>query len=247
MKSLLLIGAALSASALGASTLPVADESGAVTGRVTFDGEVPKPLPPLKIGEKESEGCCPPGVDIDETDRSLLISKDGGIANVVVTLEADGFEVDVPEAPFVLDQKHCRFEPRVVVLPVGASIEYRNSDDVNHNIHTYSKKNKALNNNVAASGTEVQKLEKDETFQVKCDIHPWMLSNVVVTEATHWAVTDENGGYDLKGVPPGNYKLAYWHETLGKGKTEEVTVTAGGTAEHPFKVGKKKKKGRGRR
>lgn len=251
MKALLLIGVAAGAAVatpmLGTENGSATEDTfGTITGKVTFDGDRPEPLPPLNIGTKESEGCCPPGESMDTTDRSVRIDEKGGVADVVVSLTADGFDREIPEEPIVLDQHHCRFGSPVVVVPVGAKITYHNSDSVNHNIHTYSKKNKPLNNNVAGGSSDSMLLDKDEDFEVKCDIHPWMLSNVYVTEATHWAVTNPDGTFTIEGVPPGKYKLEVWHAKLGKGKTDEVTVEAGGTATVDYALGEKKKK-RGRR
>ena len=71
---------------------------------------------------------------------------------------------------------------------------------------------------------------------------------VIVTDATSWAVTGTDGSFTLEGVPAGDYTVEVWHEELGKGKTEKVTVKAGETTELTHKVGaKKKKSGGGRR
>jgi hypothetical protein len=71
-----------------------------------------------------------------------------------------------------------------------------------------------------------------------------MLSHVVVTEATHYTVTGPDGSFALNDVPPGTYTLEYWHEKLGKGKSAEVTVAAGGAAKGDFELGESKKKKR---
>ena len=76
---------------------------------------------------------------VDDTDRSLLIGKNDGIANVVV--HGRGRRAPrskVPEKAIHLDQKGCRFEPHVIVVPVGATLEFLNSDKVSHNVHTYA-------------------------------------------------------------------------------------------------------------
>jgi len=223
------------------------DETGTIQGTVTWEGENPEKKPDLTIGEKESEGCTEAGHAVDKTDRSLLVSEKGGVANVVLTLEAEGVTVEVPADPILLDQLHCRFEPRVVVLPEGATLRFDNSDQVNHNIHTYSRKNDQVNKNVSGGTNFDQTLASAETFEVKCDIHPWMKSFVVVTDSTHWAVTDESGAFKIEGVPAGTYKLSWWHEELGKGKSAEVTVEAGQVATVAEKVGAAKKAGGGRR
>ena len=90
------------------------------------------------------------------------------------------------------------------------------------------------------------KAEKAEAIKVACDIHPWMLSWAYVTEATHWAVTDANCNFSITGLPPGEYKVELWHESLGKGK-ETVEIPADGGATVEFKMGAKSGGGRRRR
>lgn len=249
MKSLLILCAA-GAAAIAAVAQPTTtsnDEFGTIEGKVLFEGERPAPKPDLVFTEKETVGCHHEDAEMDAKDHSLLISEAGGIANVIFTLEAKGHEVEIPAEPFLLDQHGCRFEPHVVVLPVGATLRFDNSDETNHNVHSFPKKNQAVNKNISGGTNFDQKLEHSEVFEVKCDVHPWMKSYVFVTDDTNWAVSGEDGSFKIEGVPPGTYKLSYWHEELGKGKTTEVTVEAGKTATVEQKIGAKKSGGGGRR
>jgi plastocyanin len=215
----------------------------AVKGRVVLEGEKPE-LKPLVIEADKSKGCAHEGASVDNTDQSLIVGKDGGIANVVVMVSVPDAKLEVPEKPIELDQKTCRFDPHVVVVPVGATIEFLNSDSISHNVHTYPRKNEAFNKIIPGGSKEVQKVEKEDQIEIKCDIHPWMNSWIVVTDAPFTTVTDENGAFSFEKLPPGEHKVDYWHEKLGKGKGT-ITVKEDGTAEPvEFKMGAAKKAGR---
>lgn len=214
-----------------------------VKGVIKFKGEH-KPLPPLSIGKDASTGCG----EVPMEDRSLLVDGNGGIANVVVSLKAKDFKVQIPKEPVVIDQRGCRFEPHVMAVPAGTTLRFLNSDGTNHNIHTYAKKNQNKNNNVSGGQNLDHKVDQAEVFEVKCDIHPWMKGYVFVTKDTHFAVTNVAGEFELKGVPDGAYKLSLWHETMGKAKTKEVTVKNGTIAEITHEWEKAAKgKGKGKR
>jgi plastocyanin len=240
---------ALAASATIALALATANNdtsasaAGKVHGRIVFDGKVEAPKP-LKIKADQAKGCCADGVAVDAVNRSLLIGADKGIANVVITLSVAGVKLEVPKEPIVLDQKKCHFEPHVSIIPVGATLRFANSDAVSHNVHTYSIKNDPLNKTVAAKGKIDMKVTKAESITIGCDIHPWMKSYAFVTDDTHWSLSDTGGRFSIDGVPPGEYKLSIWHETLGRAKAT-VTVKADFSSEAvEVKMGKKKKRRR---
>lgn len=245
--SALLLGSALCAAAAIPLTKPAttAAETGTVQVKVVWEGDRPEALPALAISPEASKGCCAEGVAMDTTNQARMLDANGGVANVVLTIAVKDMPVKVPEGrKYELDQKGCRYEPHVQVVPMGATIEYKNSDTVAHNVHVYAAKNGDQNNSVAAGSKAEQKLEKAEVVTIKCDIHSWMSSYVVVTDDPIYGVSKADGTATLEGVPAGKYKVAYWHEhdSIGKGKSEEVTVEAGKTTTVEIKVGGKKKK-----
>jgi hypothetical protein len=68
-----------------------------------------------------------------------------------------------------------------------------------------------------------EKFEKSEIVKVTCDAHSWMLGWLIVSDHPYVAVTNDKGEFTLKNVPPGNYKIEVWQETLGK-KVQNITV-----------------------
>ena len=246
MNALTILTAALAFGAVGDNTAKD-DTTGSIEGQVIFEGKKPAPKPDISITNQEQTKGCHEHGEMTLKDNTLLIDDKGGVANVVMTIKAKGVEPNIPKEAIVVDQKGCRFDPHVVVVPQGAKVKFANSDGTTHNVHTFPKKNKPENKNVAGGSSMEQVLDKSETILVKCDVHPWMKGYVVVTDATHFAKSNADGSFKIEGLPAGDYKVSWWHEELGKGKTEKVTVTAGAEAALKVEVGAKAKKKGGRR
>lgn len=216
-------------------------------GRVAFDGELPE-AKPLAIPATAAAGCCPDGETVNADDLSLLVSKDGGIENVVVTVKVEGVEVKVPEEPYIMDQKGCRFIPHMLVVPKGATVAFLNSDETSHNVHLIPIANEALNQTVTAGKRIERKFTEAEPVKVTCDMHTWMTSYVYVADATHWTLTDADGHFSFEGLPAGTHEVQFWHEKLGKKKATMVVDDDGKVAAPvEVKLAKKKTKKRRRR
>jgi len=230
---------------------PAADASaaapkGKVTGTIKFEGELPE-VKDLDVPAKSAAGCCPPGEEVNRKDLSLVIGEDRGLHGVLVSVKVEGVEVKVPEEAYEMDQKGCRFTPHMLVVPKGAKVAFLNSDETSHNVHLITVLNEDLNQTVLAGKRLERTYEEPERIKVTCDMHTWMKAWLVVTDATHWAITDEKGQFSLEGLPPGEHEVSLWHETLGS-KTAKVVVGADGKAA-PLEasMAKKKKKTRRRR
>src|SRR5580765_7980749 len=244
MKTPTLFLAAAAIASIGAATAtPVGTQpvEGKATGHVKFDGAAPT-LKPLQITDEKSKGCCPAGAKMDTTDPSLVVGKDGGLANVVVLIEVPGEKMEPSTETVEIDQKMCHFEPHIRVVPAGGKVIFLNSDGVSHNIHTYANKNDSFNKTVAPGSKEECTLAKGDKVQVKCDIHDWMSAWVYVAETPHFAITKDDGSFEIGGLKPGKYKVEVWHERFGKGKGE-VTIKDDGTSEPlAMKMSEKKAK-----
>ena len=154
-----------------------------------------------------------------------------GLSNAVVSVPgAKG----ATKAKAVLDQHGCKFVPHVVVMQPG-ELEIKNSDDILHNLHTYSTANPAINKaQPKFKKTMTEKLEKPEFVKVTCDVHSWMLGWVAVVPGLA-GVTDKDGVTKIENVPAGKQKIEVWHETLGK-QEKEVDVKAGAVTKVSFEM-----------
>jgi hypothetical protein len=88
----------------------------------------------------------------------------------------------------------------VVAVSSGASVDLLNSDNVMHNLHSWSIKNAGFNEGVSGGGKLTKKFDLPEVVKITCDVHKWMSSFVVVKGNPYFAVTDESGRFRIENV-----------------------------------------------
>src|SRR3954468_2830154 len=216
-----------SAPAAGSSSQPkvAIDQSttGSISGTVHFTGTAPAPVK-IDMGFDPACAMSPRG----ENFSSPIVAKDGKLANVFVYVKNAPVMANwpVPKEHVVVDQVGCRYEPHVVAAMVGQIVEFRNSDNTEHNIHAMPNQNPGWNESQAPkSGAILKHFDAPEVMLlVKCNQHPWMKMYVNVAANPLFAVTDASGHFEIKGLPPGDYTVAAVHEKLGE-KTMTLKVT----------------------
>ena len=211
---------------------PHMGEAGTVKGRVEFSG--PRPNEEWVSVQKNRDVC-----GSRRPLERLLLSPEGAVANVLVELEgAPGAEArsELPPRIAVLDNRDCRFMPRVQLATVGTLLEIRNSDAILHTAHAYRKPDETAFHVALPHFREHIRvtLHTPGLLRVICDVgHVWMEAYIFVTDNRFTAVTDAQGRFSLAGVPAGTYQLRVWHELLGsvarpisivEGETEDVLV-----------------------
>ncbi len=193
-------------------------DGGTISGEVRFSGDPPTPE---KIAATKDQEVCGKTEKVNE---ALLVGANKGVQNVVVSISNIQKGKKLPEAGATLDQKDCRYAPHVLLSPAGKELKILNSDGILHNIHTYSTKNPSFNKAQPRFRKEMkEKFDQPETVKLACDAHGWMSGWLIVQDHPYYAITDENGAFKLTDVPPGDYELKFWHETLGE-TTQKVSV-----------------------
>ena len=202
-----------------------ADAPASVKGVVKFEGTPPKGT---RINMSQDPFCAKAHVT-PVTTEEVEVGTDGGLANVVVYV-SDGLtshDFQPPQQPAVLEQKGCQYKPHVLALQANQKLDIVNADETTHNIHP------TPNNNREWNMTQPHGVPLEHTFAreeiaipVKCNVHPWMKGYIAVFKHPYFSVTDKNGSFELKGLPPGTYTISVWQEKLGT-QTQKVTVAQG--------------------
>lgn len=235
----------LSAAAIGASLMMAAavgaydavdvKDGGTISGEVKFQGDPPAPA--MLPVTKDNEVC-----GKEKASPDLQVGSNKGIKNAVVYIKGitKGKKLEVPTTNPQFDQKACEYHPHVLAFPAGTTIDILNSDGILHNIHTTSKTNTPINQAQPKFKPKIQvKIDKPEwPIKVQCDAHGWMHAWWISQDNPYYAVTDDSGAFKIADVPPGDYDVEVWHETLGKA-TQKASVKTGADAKVAFEMAKK--------
>jgi plastocyanin len=226
------VSALLVAGASAYEAMEVKD-GGTISGEVKFSGTPPTPE---KIAATKDQEVCG---KVEKVNEALLVGANKGIQNVVVSISNIQKGKKLPDTGATLDQKDCRYAPHVLMSPAGADLTILNSDGILHNIHTISSKNPSFNKAQPRFRKEMkEKFAQPETVKLTCDAHGWMTGWLIVQDHPYYAITDTNGAFKIVDVPPGDYELKFWHETLGEA-TQKVSVKAKEDAKVSLEMAKK--------
>ncbi len=203
---------------------------GTIQGKITYSGAI-KMRTVLPTKDKEVCGKA-------RKVPSVVVGEDNAVQDSVVFLKDVEKGKAWPAMPTpVINNINCIFEPRVQVTRRG-KVDILNSDPVLHNTHGYYGKATAFNVALPFENAKVTKiLKRLGEVRTDCDAHGWMLGWLYIVSNPYFMQTGADGMYSLNDVPPGDYTLVVWQESMGE--TEyPVSVEAGQTTEMVIDLGK---------
>jgi plastocyanin len=221
--------AAAPAAPAAAAAAPGPTGNASVTGTVKLVGTPPE----MALTKRQADPFC---AKTPMKEEEVVVGPGGGLKNVMVRI-SKGItgHYEAPSARATLDQTACMYRPRVQGIVVGQTLEIRNSDQTLHNVHGYKGPATLFNQAEIPGLPPITKkfTDADQTVKFKCDVHPWMTGYVVVSSHPFFAVTGDDGKFEISKLPPGKYTLEAWHERYGV-KTTDITVAADKPTEVAF-------------
>jgi hypothetical protein len=222
--------------------------AGDITGTVTLSGTPP---PEREITPLEQDPVCGKMHEGKVMTQFYVVGANKGLADVVVMLKGvPAKAADASTPPAVMDQKGCLYVPQILAIQTGQTLLVKNSDPASvpmHNVHV----NPTASDNLSAYSTKISQpqlsggadltynFSNPENFmKFQCDVHPWMFAWVTVVDNPYFALTDKDGKFTIKNVPPGKYKIAALHRKAApSGIEKDVDVTAAGaTADFTMEI-----------
>lgn len=190
---------------------------------------------PLQADTGESE--------TGELSGTVKVFRARNSGDVVVYLEGKILkkEYPLPKKHGAIDQKNLVFIPRVLPLLIGATVDFLNTDEVQHNIFSPGKAEKFNLGTWGRGKVKEYTFNKPGEVVLLCNVHSEMISFIIVLENPFFAKTDTKGNFRIENIPPGTYALKTWHERL-ESAPQQVTIAKGETKEVHLEIKSRKKR-----
>lgn len=153
------------------------------------------------------------------------------LVGAVLTVDAESQRLAAtPPVSSVVDQVDLAFVPDVVVIPVGSTLSFPNSDAVSHQVYSFSSARRFQLPLYRGKRYPPVTFDQPGVITLGCNIHDNMLAYVVVTAAPFFGRTDAKGEWIATNLPNGTYRVRVWHPLLNEsGSSLERVVEIGGT------------------
>jgi plastocyanin len=217
---------AATAAPAAAPAAPAAAPAGGgatLIGKVSFTGTAPA----KEAIKMDADAYCKAAHATPVYTQDVEVNSNGTLKDVFVYVKQGVTgSYPAPTTPVVLDQQGCQYHPHIFGIQAGQPLKIVNSDGTLHNIHALPKINAEFNIGQPFKGMETaKKFDKPEMpLRFKCDVHKWMGAYAGVLPHPFFAVTNDQGTFEIKNLPPGTYVIEAWQEKYGP-QTQTVTIS----------------------
>jgi plastocyanin len=179
--------------------------AGDVSGQVLITKRLTKrTLVPTVYNLRGASAAFAPGdpESVNEFERTVIMIEHGKLA------------APTP-ASAVIEQRNGRFEPDLIVIPVGSTVQFPNFDPIFHNVFSLSSTQPFDLGFYAKSQSRSVKFNRPGVVQIYCHIHSHMYAGIVVTDSPFSIKPAADGSFFFANVPVGHYRLTAWHKVQG--------------------------------
>ena len=213
---------------------------GTIQGKAIMIGEMPQPRVYHLILFPNIDMCAEIDTD-DEMNRVLddfKISEDGGLKDVVITLESVEAGKPFNKEPILIDSEDCKFSPDVNVARQGEVFKVNNIDAVMHNSQVYQAERGKIIQNLpvppeSTTNGKVTFQRKYKIFQMICGMHEFMQTWGYRVQNPYYFITKLGGDFKIDNIPPGDYSLNAWHYLM-KPQSQKIHIGKNGTVDVKF-------------
>lgn len=218
------------------------DNGGALSGRVTLTGPIPKARSFHLVHAPNIEFCIRMS---DGKGHRILhdftVSENSGLKDTVIAIQGIKKGKPISSQMQVFNISRCHADKYVIGVRNGEDILVENTDPIRHEIVTYEVEDKAYvrqksNKAVVGQTSQIRSAfvgKNTEEFLIKCNLHPFLQTRGVIVDNPYYAVSDAEGNFIIEDVPPGTYEVVAWHPFIPEQKGT-ITIVPGEVAKIDF-------------
>jgi hypothetical protein len=203
-----------------------------IVAKVALSGTPP---PPTKL-QMNADPVCAKKHQTAVFSQTVEVGTDGALKDAMVFVKGGVTGVyPAPTTLAMIGQVGCIYVPHVLGVMAGQPLQIMSSDPTLHNIHAMPVVNTPFNIGMPVEGMKQTRVfsKPEAPFNVKCDVHPWMLAYIGVFSHPFFGVSNEQGEVELNNLPAGTFQVQAWQEKYGV-QTQSVTIAAGETKQITF-------------
>ncbi|KMP11968.1 hypothetical protein UZ36_02710 [Candidatus Nitromaritima sp. SCGC AAA799-C22] len=216
------------------------NSGGTIQGKAVLTGRMPSPRVYHLILFPNIDMCAEIDTD-DEMNRVLddfQISEDGGLKDVIITLENVEAGKPFNKEPILINSEDCKFSPDVNVVRQGETFKVNNVDAVMHNSQVYQVERGKIIQNLPIPPEEVTTghvtFQKNyKIFQMICGMHEFMQTWGYRIQNPYYFVTKLGGNFKIDNIPPGDYVVNAWHFLMSL-QSKKIHVAENGVVDLNF-------------